>query len=176
VPSLEESTATAATASLLSPLPVPNDNPAMEEELQKIEPPKSNRRWLQFSLRTLMIVVTLLAAQCGFVAWVIQERHRLIVEREDAIRQRDRWQFLATMVNKDLDVLIDNVTGKLEAATDQLISGQRRLSSGSRLPADERAKVQGDIFVYMRETDTYRWLLALLVEKKKMLEVRSPLK
>ncbi len=45
-------------------------------------PPK--RRWYQFSLRTLLIGVTLLAAQCGFVTWVIRDRERLIHERDEA--------------------------------------------------------------------------------------------
>ena len=33
----------------------------MEAEPTKAEPPKRKRRWFQFSLRTLLIVVTLLA-------------------------------------------------------------------------------------------------------------------
>jgi hypothetical protein len=41
--------------------PAPADNAAMEAEPSKAEPPKRKRRWFQFSLRTLMIVVTLLA-------------------------------------------------------------------------------------------------------------------
>jgi hypothetical protein len=46
------------------------------------------RRWYRFSLRTLLIVVTLLAAQCGFVTWVIRDRERLIRERDDAIQKK----------------------------------------------------------------------------------------
>jgi hypothetical protein len=32
------------------------------------EPPKRKRRWFQFSLRSLLIFVTLLAVACGYVA------------------------------------------------------------------------------------------------------------
>ncbi len=37
-------------------------------DLPNAESPKRNRRWYQFSLRTLLIVVTLLAMTCGYVA------------------------------------------------------------------------------------------------------------
>jgi recombinational DNA repair ATPase RecF len=43
----------------------------------------SPRRRFQFRLRTLMIVVTLLAVAC----WGIVDRARLIRERDDALRQ-----------------------------------------------------------------------------------------
>jgi len=87
-------------------------------------------------------------------------------------------QLLATMVNKDLDVQIDDVTGKLATATDQMLSAQRHLSgsAGSRLSGDERAKLEGDIVVYRQEAESYRSQLALMTEKKKKLEVRSPIK
>jgi hypothetical protein len=46
------------------------------------------RLHFQFRLRTLMIVVTLLAAQCAFVTWVIRDRQCLIRERDDAIQKQ----------------------------------------------------------------------------------------
>jgi hypothetical protein len=46
------------------------------------------RRRFQFRLRTLLIVVTLLAAQCAFVTWVIRDRQRLIRERDDAVQKQ----------------------------------------------------------------------------------------
>ena len=55
----------------------------MEAEPNKAEPPKRKRRWYQFSLRSLMIGVTLLALAC----WAILDRQRLIHERDEA-RQR----------------------------------------------------------------------------------------
>jgi hypothetical protein len=48
--------------------PAVGDNAAMETEPPKAEPPKRKRRWFQFSLRTLMIGVTLLAVPCAYVA------------------------------------------------------------------------------------------------------------
>jgi hypothetical protein len=61
----------------------------MEAAPPKVDPPKRKRRWFQFSLRTLMIVVTLLAAQCAYVAWVVRDRQRLIQERDNVIQERD---------------------------------------------------------------------------------------
>jgi hypothetical protein len=53
-------------------LPAVGDNAAMQNEQ-----PKSKRRWLQFSLRTLLIGVTLVAIPCGYVGWqakIVRER------------------------------------------------------------------------------------------------------
>ena len=49
-------------------LHVAADNAAMQTEPPKAEPPKRKRRWFQFSLRTLLIVVAVLAVLCGYVA------------------------------------------------------------------------------------------------------------
>jgi len=55
------------------------DNVAMESDPPKADPPKSKRRWFQFSLRTLMIVVTLFCVVVGsYVGWqakIVRERH-----------------------------------------------------------------------------------------------------
>ncbi len=64
---------------LSPPLPAIRDNGAMQTE-----PPKRKRLRLQFRLRTLMIVVTLLAIYCGTVAWFLDDRQRLIRERDQA--------------------------------------------------------------------------------------------
>lgn len=90
----------------------------------------------------------------------------------------EEGQLLVVMGNKELDVNIADVTGKLEAATEQLISAERRLggAAGSRLPADEREKIQGDIVVSRQEAESYRSQLALLSEKKEKLKVKSPIK
>jgi hypothetical protein len=55
----------------------------MEAQPIKAEPPKRKRRWYQFSLRELMIGVTLVALAC----WAILDRQQLIHERDEA-RQR----------------------------------------------------------------------------------------
>jgi hypothetical protein len=50
----------AAQNPLLRP-PSVGDNAAMQTDLPKAEPPNRKRRWFQFSLRTLLIGVTLVA-------------------------------------------------------------------------------------------------------------------
>jgi hypothetical protein len=49
----------------------------MQTEPPKAEPPKRKRRWFQFSLRSLMIGVAILAVICGYVgrqAKVVRDR------------------------------------------------------------------------------------------------------
>jgi hypothetical protein len=53
----------------LPPLPAVGDNATVQTEPPKAEPPKRERRWFQFSLRTLLIVVTLLSVPCAYVGW-----------------------------------------------------------------------------------------------------------
>jgi hypothetical protein len=58
-------------------LPAVGDNAAMQSEPSTAEPPKRKRRWFQFSLRTLMIGVALLAVPLSYVGWeakVVRER------------------------------------------------------------------------------------------------------
>jgi hypothetical protein len=57
----------------------------METEPSKTEPPKRNRRRLQFRLRTLLIGVTLLAVPCAFVGWqakIVRDRNEMREELE----------------------------------------------------------------------------------------------
>jgi hypothetical protein len=49
-------------------LPAPADTAVMEAEPTIAAPPKRKRRWFQFSLRTLLLGVTLVAAACGYLA------------------------------------------------------------------------------------------------------------
>jgi hypothetical protein len=44
-------------------LPAVGDNAAMQAEPPQAEPPKRKRRWFQFSLRTLLIVIAIMAIQ-----------------------------------------------------------------------------------------------------------------
>jgi hypothetical protein len=62
----------------LAPLPAPADNAAMSE------PPKRKRRRYQFSLWTLMIVVTLLGFACVIGRWA-WEAHRRAVRYGDLL-------------------------------------------------------------------------------------------
>ena len=52
----------------------------MEAEPPKADPPKHKRRCFQFSLRALMIVVTILAVPCAYVGW-----HAKIIHRRKAM-------------------------------------------------------------------------------------------
>ena len=61
----------------------------MQAEPLKAEPPKRKRRWFQFSLRTLLIGVTLLAILCPAATWVVRDRQRLIREQEQLIQDKD---------------------------------------------------------------------------------------
>jgi hypothetical protein len=49
-------------------VPAVADNAAMQTEPPTADPPKRNRRWFQFRLRTLLIGVTLLCLTSGYVA------------------------------------------------------------------------------------------------------------
>ena len=58
------------------------NNAAMDEPVRGT-PPKRKRRWFQFSLRTLLIGVTLLAVQCAYVGWqakIVRERNTMRAE------------------------------------------------------------------------------------------------
>jgi hypothetical protein len=52
-------------------LPAVRDNAAMETEPPNAEPPKRTRRWFQFSLRSLLIVVTVAALVCALLSAVV---------------------------------------------------------------------------------------------------------
>ena len=67
-------------------LPAVADNAAMQSEPPQADPPNRKRRWFQFSLRTLMIGVTLLAVLCGWFGMKV-ERARKRHEAVEAIRK-----------------------------------------------------------------------------------------
>ena len=48
----------------------------MEADPTKAEPPKRLRRWFQFSLRTLMIFMAVVALACGWLATKIEKKRR----------------------------------------------------------------------------------------------------
>jgi hypothetical protein len=76
----------ALAALLAAPNPLPRmpaagDNGAMQTAPPRADLPKRRRRWSQFSLRTLMIVVTLLAVPCAYVcheAKIVAKRKALL--------------------------------------------------------------------------------------------------
>jgi Leucine Rich repeat len=52
------------------------DNAAMQTEPTKADPPKYNRRWFQFSLRTLLIFTTIVAIPCAWLANKMDKKRR----------------------------------------------------------------------------------------------------
>jgi cell division protein FtsB len=89
--------------------PAAADNAAMQAEPPQADPPKRKRRWFQFSLRTLLILVTLLAVLSAAVTWVIQDRQRLVRERDEAMgREADAKQTLNT-IQQENRVLVNQL-------------------------------------------------------------------
>jgi hypothetical protein len=105
-------------------LPAVGDNAAMQTE-----PPKRKRRWFQFSLRTLMIGVTLLAAVC----WVDIDRSRLIRERDEAIQKQANAEHGETLLERTLKEMNPLLRAKDQRAND-LVRQLRELRESS-LPA-----------------------------------------
>ena len=114
----------------------------MEAEPTKVEPPKRRRRWFQFSLRTLMIVVTLLAVMCACTAWVARiARDRAATERAEKVHQarvaaeaaKDQYEREKTAYDSDRRRFRLSVVQHLEKAY---------LSAAAR--ADKLARENGD--------------------------------
>jgi hypothetical protein len=68
----------------------------MQTEPPEADPPKRKRRRFQFRLRTLMIVVTLLAVPFAYVGWqakIVRERKAMLAELSAADWRRPgfRW-------------------------------------------------------------------------------------
>jgi hypothetical protein len=65
--------------SFLLRLPTVGDNAAMQAEPSTADPPERKRRWFQFSLRTLLIGVTLVA----IAAWYVRSEANFVNERKE---------------------------------------------------------------------------------------------
>ncbi len=97
----------------------------MEAEPTKAAPPKRKRRSFQFSLRTLLIGVTVLAVLCGEAAWLLGDLPRLLQERESLVNEAVKSKIAA------------------EAAADQAclmlrVERQMREVAQKRAEADEK--------------------------------------
>ena len=70
------------------------------------------------------------------------------------------------------------MTGKLKGASDSRRSARRRISgsAGSHLTSEEHERIAGEIQQYEEAEKSADAQLELLLEKKKQLEVRSPIK
>jgi hypothetical protein len=67
-------------------LPAVRDNAAMQTEPPKAEPPKRNRRWFQFSLRSQMIGVTVTALAQPLLIWAQDATHPPRTQCSDLLR------------------------------------------------------------------------------------------
>ena len=79
-----------AAENLLLRLPAAADNAAMEAE-PIAATPKRKRRWFQFSLRALLIGVTLLAAVCGYVGWQAKIVYRRQSRMATLLKSHPAW-------------------------------------------------------------------------------------
>jgi hypothetical protein len=90
--------------------------------------PAPPRRRFQFRLRTLLIVVTLVAAAC----WVIVDRQRLIGERDDALH-RTQNQALTVEAFRKAAVNAIATQAQLEKAHRRTIQLERELDEQKSL-------------------------------------------
>ncbi|MGI9178037.1 MAG: hypothetical protein ACR2IT_09300, partial [Pirellulales bacterium] len=84
-------------------------------------------------------------------------------------------QLLATLRNRDLEVAIADVLGKKASSEEQLVSTRRSLLEDSKISADEKLRLAGRRAQLEREVESLETQLVLYAEKKKDLEVRSPI-
>jgi hypothetical protein len=68
-------------------LPKVGDNADMQTDPPNSDPPKRKPRRFRFSLRSLMIVVTLLAVPLGYVGW----QAKIVRERREFLASTGRW-------------------------------------------------------------------------------------
>jgi hypothetical protein len=73
----------------------------MQAEPSKAEP-KRRRRWFQFRLRTLLIVVTLLAVPCAYVGW----QAAIVRERKSLLESGANGPTFNAMLDEDSDAAI----------------------------------------------------------------------
>jgi len=60
----------------LPPVVATADNAAMEDEPSSSTPPKRKRRWYQFSLRTLLIEIVVLAVGFGWLGRNVERKRQ----------------------------------------------------------------------------------------------------
>jgi hypothetical protein len=125
-------------------LPAVEDNAAMEIEPLKADSPKRNRRRFQYSLRTLLIGVMLLALPCAYVgsqAKIVRERrefleshHLLIMGSLDFADHKDVSGLRKWMGDDGLDNLLLNCwTGDEELETFRRLFPEAKIVRASDL-------------------------------------------
>ena len=84
-------------------------------------------------------------------------------------------QLLASLRNRDLEVAIADVLGRKASTEEQLVSARRSLLEDSKISADEKLRLAGRRAQLEREVESLDAQLKLYAEKKKELDVRSPI-
>ncbi|MGH7193469.1 MAG: efflux RND transporter periplasmic adaptor subunit, partial [Candidatus Saccharimonadales bacterium] len=102
---------------------------------------------------------------------------QIVVEHGDKVK---KGQTLMLMESTDLDVQIEDVTGKLLQANQGYWSARRRLDrggagSGSQDAEDPKEKARGEVVQYQQQIKSSTTQLALLKQKKEKLKIVSPI-
>jgi len=84
-------------------------------------------------------------------------------------------QLLALLRNRDLEVAIADVLGRKASTEEQLVSARRSLLEDDKISADEKLRLAGRRAQLEREVESLEAQLALYAQKRKELEVRSPI-
>ena len=84
-------------------------------------------------------------------------------------------QLLASLRNRDLEVAIADVLGRKASTEEQLVSTRRSLLEDDKISADEKLRMAGRRAQLEREVESLASQLALYAEKRKELDVRSPI-
>jgi multidrug efflux pump subunit AcrA (membrane-fusion protein) len=84
-------------------------------------------------------------------------------------------QLLASLRNRDLEVAIADVLGRKASTEEQLVSARRSLLEDGKISADEKLRLAGRRAQLEREVESLDAQLKLYAEKKKELDVRSPI-
>jgi hypothetical protein len=86
-----------------------------------------------------------------------------------------RGQLLVTLRNTDLEVALTDVLGRKASSEEQLVSTRRALLEDKRISADERTRMSGRAAQLQREIESLDAQQKLYEDKKRDLEVRSPI-
>ncbi len=84
-------------------------------------------------------------------------------------------QLLATLRNTDLEVAVEDVLGRKASSEEQLVATRRSLLEDNKISADEKTRLAGRAAQLQREIESLGNQLELYREKRKDLEVRSPI-
>ena len=103
----------------------------MQTEPSTAEPPKRKGRF-QFRLRTLLIVVALFAIVCATATRFLDERQRLIQERDRAVKEAMLIRFAAEDAASKSRLIIQIERQRREAAEKRAGEAERSLDSATQ--------------------------------------------